>query len=140
MGAEFRFTADPQPGWDGVVNCRVLEVEPEQRLRYTWVGGPLDTELALTLTPTARGTRLRVEHTGFEGFNAMLVSFILKAGSRRMYRKTLAHVLDAVAKGQTPDDEIAACNEKGFWRVLAAVFGPILKRTSPERKLRAQER
>ena len=90
VGAEFRFTSDPQPGWDGVVHCRVLEVEREQRLRYTWVGGPLDTEIAMTLTPTPSGTRLRVEHTGFEGFNATLVSFILQAGSRRMYRKTLA--------------------------------------------------
>lgn len=128
VGAEFQFRADPQPGWDGVVNCRVLEVEPERRLRYTWVGGPLDTEVAFTLTRTDQGTRLRVEHSGFDGFKPMLVSFIMGAGWGRMYNKALPGVLDAISRGDSPGEQIADCHDKGFWRVLVALFAPILKR------------
>lgn len=65
-GATFRFQTDPQPGWDGVVNCRVLEIEPPKRLRYAWVVGDLDTVVTFTLAPTSTGTRLSLEQAGFE--------------------------------------------------------------------------
>lgn len=64
-GATFAFQAPAQPGWDGRVNCRLLEVEPPKRLRYAWVVGDLDTEVTFTLQPTATGTRLSLRHTGF---------------------------------------------------------------------------
>ena len=64
-GTEFSLTADPQPGWDGVVHCRVLEVEEGRRLRYAWVVGELDTVVTFTLTPTESGTRLSVVQAGF---------------------------------------------------------------------------
>jgi len=32
-GAEFTFKAPPQPEWDGIVNCRFLEIEPRKKLR-----------------------------------------------------------------------------------------------------------
>ena len=28
-GAAFTFNAQPQPGWDGIVNCRFLEIEAQ---------------------------------------------------------------------------------------------------------------
>ena len=31
-GAEFTLRSQPQPGWDGIVNCRLLELEPERKL------------------------------------------------------------------------------------------------------------
>lgn len=66
-GATFTLQAPPQPGWDGVVRCRVLDAQAERRLTYTWtVGdGALDTVVTFTLTPTASGTRLSIEHAGF---------------------------------------------------------------------------
>ncbi|QEH31619.1 hypothetical protein OJF2_00840 [Aquisphaera giovannonii] len=66
-GAAFSFEAPAQPGWDGVVKCRVLEVEEPRRLRYAWVVGDmeLDTVVAFTLTPVASGTRLSLVHSGF---------------------------------------------------------------------------
>jgi len=36
--------AQPMPGWDGIVNCRVLEIEAQRRLRYAWAVGGMDTE------------------------------------------------------------------------------------------------
>lgn len=64
-GAAFTFKADPQPNWDGVVNCRLLEIDTNRKLRWTWVVGDLDTVVTFTLTPTASGTHLSVVHSGF---------------------------------------------------------------------------
>ena len=35
-GAEFRFQAPPQPGWDGAVQCRVLEIDADQVGEKAW--------------------------------------------------------------------------------------------------------
>jgi uncharacterized protein YndB with AHSA1/START domain len=65
-GAAFTFTAQPQPGWDGIVNCRLLEIDVRRRLSYTWVGGEIDTVVTFTLTPTASGARLSLVQSGFK--------------------------------------------------------------------------
>jgi uncharacterized protein YndB with AHSA1/START domain len=65
-GAAFTFQAPPQPGWDGVVNCRVLEIEAHRKLSYAWVVGDIDTVVTFTLTPTASGTRLSLAQSGFK--------------------------------------------------------------------------
>ncbi len=66
-GATFTFKTDPHPGWDGTVNCRVLEVEERTKLRYAWtVGDALDTVVTFSLTPTTAGTRLSIVQSGFK--------------------------------------------------------------------------
>jgi len=64
--AAFTLEAPPRPGWDGVVSCRILEIEAHAKLSYTWVVGDMDTIVTFTLTPTASGTRLSLVHSGFE--------------------------------------------------------------------------
>jgi uncharacterized protein YndB with AHSA1/START domain len=66
-GAAFAFQTDPHPGWDGKVDCRILEAQPNEKLSYSWaVGGMLDTVVTFTLTPTASGTRLHLVQSGFK--------------------------------------------------------------------------
>lgn len=65
-GTSFTFTAEPQPGWDGVVHCELLDVEPLRKLRYAWVVGDLNTIVTFTLTPTESGTHLSLVQSGFE--------------------------------------------------------------------------
>jgi uncharacterized protein YndB with AHSA1/START domain len=65
-GAAFTFKAQPQPGWDGVVNCRILEIDPHRKIRYAWVVGGMDTVVTFTLTPTASGTRMTLVQSGFK--------------------------------------------------------------------------
>jgi uncharacterized protein YndB with AHSA1/START domain len=66
-GAAFTFKTQPYPGWDGIVNCRVLEIAPHEKISYTWVVGfGLDTVVTFTLTPTASGTRLSLVQSGFK--------------------------------------------------------------------------
>ncbi len=49
----------------GSVDCRVLQVEANRALSYTWQAFGLDSVVTWTLTPTATGTRLRMEQSGF---------------------------------------------------------------------------
>jgi uncharacterized protein YndB with AHSA1/START domain len=69
VGKNFTFKMEPtRPGgrWDGIVNCEVKESEPHKRLRYSWVGGGIDTVVTWTLAPTPKGgTLLRLEQSGF---------------------------------------------------------------------------
>jgi uncharacterized protein YndB with AHSA1/START domain len=64
-GAAFTFKSQPQPGWDGLVNCRLLEIDPHRKLSWTWVVGNIDTVVTFELTPTASGTRLSLVQSGF---------------------------------------------------------------------------
>ena len=64
-GSAFTFKTQPQPGWDGIVNCRILEIEAPRKLSYAWVVGDIDTVVTFTLTPTATGTRLSLVQSGF---------------------------------------------------------------------------
>jgi uncharacterized protein YndB with AHSA1/START domain len=64
-GSAFTFKTQPQPGWDGIVNCRILEIEAQRKLSYAWVVGDLDTVVTFTLTPTATGTHLSLVQSGF---------------------------------------------------------------------------
>jgi uncharacterized protein YndB with AHSA1/START domain len=67
-GAKFKFKTQPYPGWDGTVNCRLVEIEAHRKLSYTWVVGDreIDTVVTFTLTPTASGTLLSLVHSGFK--------------------------------------------------------------------------
>src|SRR5262245_28334184 len=65
-GAAFTFKAQPQPGWDGTVNCRFREIEAHRKLSWAWVVGDIDTVVTFTLTPTAVGTHLSLVQSGFK--------------------------------------------------------------------------
>jgi uncharacterized protein YndB with AHSA1/START domain len=73
-GTRFTLQTTPAGAWDGVIQCEVLEVLPNERLSYSWRGGHddnaaygsrLDTVVTWTLAKVAGGTRLRVVHSGF---------------------------------------------------------------------------
>ncbi|HZE31354.1 MAG TPA: SRPBCC domain-containing protein [Actinoallomurus sp.] len=68
VGHRFTFLTDPRPnvGFDGVIRCEVLVVEPEHLLRISWRGGSLETTVTWSLASEGRGTRLFLEHDGFD--------------------------------------------------------------------------
>ncbi|MEV6208300.1 SRPBCC family protein [Kitasatospora sp. NPDC051914] len=59
-----RFTLDMGP-W-GRQQCEVTAVEEERLLRYTFAEGNLDTTITWRLAPEGHGTRLFLEHAGFD--------------------------------------------------------------------------
>ena len=68
VGHRFTFAAKPIPnvGFDGTITCQVTDIDKERLLRITWNGGGLDTTVTWRLVPEGRGTRLFIEHTGFD--------------------------------------------------------------------------
>ena len=66
-GAAFMFKTQPYPGWDGTVNCQMVEIDPHRKLSYRWVVGnmEIDTVVTFTLAPTSSGTRLSLVQSGF---------------------------------------------------------------------------
>lgn len=66
VGHKFRLSGD----WGGV-ECEVLTLEPNKTLSYTWDHANEDPTYALksvvtfTLTPSEKGTQLRMEQVGF---------------------------------------------------------------------------
>jgi uncharacterized protein YndB with AHSA1/START domain len=65
VGHSFKFSREPMPNWNGVIDCQVLAVEPGQTLSYTWATLGFGTIVTFTLTPTDAGTHLRMEQSGF---------------------------------------------------------------------------
>ena len=64
-GHRFNLRRDPKPDVSVVIDCEVLEVEPNRMLSYTWDAFGLESVVTFTLTPTDTGTLLRVEQAGF---------------------------------------------------------------------------
>lgn len=134
VGHRFTMRTDPGPGFDGVVHLEVLAIDPPRSMRWSWRGGPIDTELTFRLEPAfsfgKEGTRLILEHTGFEGVPAVLVSFILGAGWANMLEKRLEAVFEALARGERPDLRARARDmKKERWYRLARLFRPVLGKT-----------
>jgi uncharacterized protein YndB with AHSA1/START domain len=71
VGHTFNFRAQPVMGWNGVTDCKILEVTPPSRLVYSWNASGeqakdgLKTIVTWTLTPRGDGTHVRMEQAGF---------------------------------------------------------------------------
>ncbi|WP_243723014.1 SRPBCC domain-containing protein [Actinomadura sp. 7K507] len=67
-GHRFTFATKPIPnaGFDGTIACQVLDIDEERLLRISWGGGGLDTTVTWRLVPEGHGTRLFIEHAGFD--------------------------------------------------------------------------
>lgn len=60
VGRRFTLRGD----W-GAVDCQVQALEEHRTLAYTWAAMGLDSVVTWTLTPSAAGTLLRMEQSGF---------------------------------------------------------------------------
>jgi uncharacterized protein YndB with AHSA1/START domain len=106
VGVQFTFQTNPAPGWDGVVQCEVLEAVPFERLVYSWGGGSkqvdgyghsLSTVVTWTLSRNEDGgTHLHLEHSGFPP-----ESFAYKAMSQGWQRKLQSRISEVLSAGQS---------------------------------------
>ncbi len=98
VGTKFQFIAKPKPGWNGVVNCVVLEVREPSLLRYSWTdsaGGDV-TEVLYRIAASAGGTRFTYEHTGFTGVGGFFMALLLGNIRRKMLTVGLPAVLNDI--------------------------------------------
>jgi uncharacterized protein YndB with AHSA1/START domain len=108
IGHQFMFKTKALPAmeFDGNVYCEILEVIPNQKLAYTWKGGPgdgrinLDTIVTWTLKPKDGGTELYLEHTGFGAITNSVIFDAMNAG----WKKNIAEVLDNLITKKQPNE------------------------------------
>ena len=93
VGHTFQFRSKPQPGWNGIVDCKVVEADPPRTLAYTWTGSWGESLVRWTLTPEAGGTRLALVHSGFQGIRGVLLSFMMGAGWKKKLRTIVGDVI-----------------------------------------------
>jgi uncharacterized protein YndB with AHSA1/START domain len=65
VGHTFTFRSTPMPNWNGIVESKVLVVEPHKKLSYSWGSLGLESVVVWTLAATKGGTLVRMEQTGF---------------------------------------------------------------------------
>jgi uncharacterized protein YndB with AHSA1/START domain len=109
VGRAFTFTTTPAPGFDGIVRCEVLELDPPTRMVWSWAGGlGLQTTVTFTLTAEraadgAERTRLRMHQVGFHGLSGQLVRRILAGGWPRILGELLpGYLAEAEGTGSGP--------------------------------------
>jgi uncharacterized protein YndB with AHSA1/START domain len=70
VGHRFTFRVPPNPkvGFEGmIVHCEVIACAPPRRLVVSWsAGGLVDTQVSFRLEPEGDGTRVLIEHSGFD--------------------------------------------------------------------------
>lgn len=104
-GHRFTFQAKPMPGlnFGGTIHCEVLAVEHQRLLRISWAdpeGSGLDTVVTWQLVPEGRGTRLVLEHSGFDTGNPFQLVAFRSMGSG--WRSTvLERFVDIVAEPES---------------------------------------
>ena len=69
-GHEFQFRTQSSVGFNGIVSCKVLEIEDLEKLSFSWSRGPLkNTIVTFRLAARDNKTLLELEHTGFKGYD-----------------------------------------------------------------------
>jgi hypothetical protein len=98
------------PGWNGIVQCEVLEALEPSLLRYSWVGdenGDL-TQVTYRLEPNPAGTRFTFEHTGFNGVRGFLLAkLVLGPVRKKMLGTGLPTVLNDI-----DDEPLQRCSAR----------------------------
>jgi uncharacterized protein YndB with AHSA1/START domain len=73
MGHEFTFRSVPQHGWDGIVYCKVMELNPPKRLGFTWCGNNMEQYVSFELIELEKDkTQFTLVHAGWSEENAMI--------------------------------------------------------------------
>jgi uncharacterized protein YndB with AHSA1/START domain len=122
VGRAFTFRTEPAPGFDGIVHCRVLELEPPGHMVWSWAGGPIETTVTFTLEDLGGGgTRLQACQVGFHGLRAQLTRLILQSGAPRIYGERLPAYLDRLAGRPARPVEVQCARG---WRAYLSVLRP----------------
>jgi uncharacterized protein YndB with AHSA1/START domain len=110
VGHRFTFRGRPvvQTGFSGQIACQVLELTAEKRLRISWADaedpGAMPTEVTWTLQPEGKGTRLLLQHSGFDPDDPthQLARRLLNGGWRSHVLRRLTDVLHDLEPGRNP--------------------------------------
>ncbi len=96
-GHEFTFRSKPVAAfdWDGIIYCKVLEIEPFKNLSYSWNLGPgdgttnVESVVRWELQPKDNGTELLLDHGDFAVLKHIAIFEAMNAGWLQNMHKIL---------------------------------------------------
>lgn len=96
-GQAFEFHMN-MPGHDGNVRCKILTVDKPRKLAYSWQWSPESSPTVVTwfLESAGNGTKLRLEHSGFDSEKDAQLYGALTGG----WTKKLEELLPKTLAGQ----------------------------------------
>ena len=65
LGHEFTFRTQPFGNFDGIVQCKVMELDPPHHLGLSWTGFNIDLFLTLDLKEAGDKTQFSLVHSGW---------------------------------------------------------------------------
>lgn len=96
LGHDFTFRTQPQGGFDGIVRCKVMELDPPHHLGLSWNGFNMDLFLTLDLAELDGKTELTLVHSGWLESYAFARG-MLDEGWRKHTRERLEQLLAEMA-------------------------------------------
>ena len=98
LGHEITFRSKPKGNWDGIVYCKVMELEPPCKLGFTWSGAQLEQYVSFELKDLGGRTELIMTHAGwyeeqaalrevmYDGWGHILENFKARQGDKNETR------------------------------------------------------
>ncbi len=102
VGCKFTLHDGDARGWSGWLDCEVVVVDEPRLLKYRSVERKdhLITDVTWTLSEHIDGTRVRLDHTGFNGMNGFIAGSMLRFGWKSLLKKKFAALVES-ANGQS---------------------------------------
>ena len=99
VGKEFTFKAEGMEGWDGYFNCKVVAVEQNKKLVYTWNSGMInaDTLVTILISENNGKTELTLIHTGWEKLPAEIRSQMVEGHSKGWDERIVAKLSELLS-------------------------------------------
>ena len=98
IGNEFTLNTKSYGKFDGIVNCKILDIQDPSLFSHTWSSNVLpETVVTYKLKALSENeTLLTFTHNGFSGFSGWVTRMILGAGwKRKLLKQKLQNYLDA---------------------------------------------
>jgi uncharacterized protein YndB with AHSA1/START domain len=97
VGCKFVLHDPDAKGWSGWLDCEVLIANQPSVLKYrsTERKDQLVTDVTWTLTDHHDGTHVRLDHTGFTGFNGFIAGSMLRFGWRSLLKTKFATLVES---------------------------------------------
>jgi uncharacterized protein YndB with AHSA1/START domain len=95
VGCRFTLHDPDAKGWSGWLDCEVLVADEPTRFVYrsTERKDQLVTDVAWAIEPHPDGVRVRLDHTGFSGWNGMIAGTMLRFGWKSLLKGDFANAI-----------------------------------------------
>jgi uncharacterized protein YndB with AHSA1/START domain len=85
MGQEFVFRTEPVGDFDGIVRCKVMELDPPHRLGFSWAGNGMEQYVSFELKERDQQTEFTLVHSGWLEGQEMVRAMLDEGWGKKMH-------------------------------------------------------